>query len=416
MSVHFRIVVACLAAAGLAGCSQAQEPTGRDESAITEIRSIDPADTDFSDLRAIRESIGDARIVMLGEQSHGVGSAFLAKTRLVRFLHQELGFDVLAFESGFYDMYAAQKAIENGMPAAEALGKAITPVWARSKQLEPLLEYVGTQQSSDEPLVMAGIDSQFTNVWSRELPQHLKAMSEDLPGGSKALVDISAGLEELFSTGPSALKHSSVAGIRAQYEQAIADVDVLSPPDAAWWKQVLRSTSDLLAFMIRLPEQTPEVFNMRDAQMAENLTWLAEKAFPGSRIIVWAATSHVIKDRSVVDTEVAREMNPMGAYIHDRFGNDAYVLAFTAYEGETASFANGGAITSTGTAPEGSVEALLADGGTPYAFVDAAELARLPSKPRVSWAMGFEPMRADWEQVVDGFFFVRTNLPSEYRR
>src|SRR5690606_20323100 len=58
----------------------------------------------FADLRPLATAIGDARVVVLGEQSHGDGTTFLMKARLVEFLHREMGFDVLAFESGLYSM------------------------------------------------------------------------------------------------------------------------------------------------------------------------------------------------------------------------------------------------------------------------------------------------------------------------
>ena len=66
---------------------------------VDPIRSVDPSDTDFSDLAPLKSAIGDSRIVMLGEQTHGDGTTFLAKTRLIQFLHQEMGFDVIAFRS-----------------------------------------------------------------------------------------------------------------------------------------------------------------------------------------------------------------------------------------------------------------------------------------------------------------------------
>src|SRR5450631_1268156 len=70
---------------------------------LSVIRSIEPADTDFSDLEGLAAAIGNSRIVLLGEQTHGEASTFLAKTRIIHFLHEKMGFNVLAFESGFYD-------------------------------------------------------------------------------------------------------------------------------------------------------------------------------------------------------------------------------------------------------------------------------------------------------------------------
>ncbi len=67
------------------------------------LKSIDPNETDFADLDGFGKAVGDARIVFLGEQTHGDGATFHAKTRLIKYLHETKGFDVLAFESGLMD-------------------------------------------------------------------------------------------------------------------------------------------------------------------------------------------------------------------------------------------------------------------------------------------------------------------------
>ena len=69
------------------------------------LNSIDPNDTDFSDLAPIGKAIGRSRVVLLGEQSHGDGATIAAKIRLVKYLHEKCGFDVLAWESGIYGCY-----------------------------------------------------------------------------------------------------------------------------------------------------------------------------------------------------------------------------------------------------------------------------------------------------------------------
>src|SRR5262249_34689777 len=93
------------------------------------IRSIDIADDDFADLEAFGKAVGDARIVMLGETTHGDGATFLAKGRLVRFLHERMGFDVLAFESGIYEMRKVWERMRSGEDARTATRRGIFGVW-----------------------------------------------------------------------------------------------------------------------------------------------------------------------------------------------------------------------------------------------------------------------------------------------
>ncbi|HEU4549948.1 MAG TPA: hypothetical protein VFS01_09635, partial [Rhizomicrobium sp.] len=84
------------------------------------VRSLDFADEDFSDLAPLGAAIGRARLVQLGEPSHGAGTCFAAKARIVRYLHQRHGFDVLIWESGLYDVALADAAIGSGEDAMTA--------------------------------------------------------------------------------------------------------------------------------------------------------------------------------------------------------------------------------------------------------------------------------------------------------
>ena len=77
----------------------------------------------------------------MGEPIHYDGSAFKAKTRLVKFLHQELGFSVIAFESGFYDCYKAWQEIQAGRLSINAARKSLYPFWI-STETEELFNYM----------------------------------------------------------------------------------------------------------------------------------------------------------------------------------------------------------------------------------------------------------------------------------
>jgi erythromycin esterase-like protein len=86
-------------ATGVSAEVEANERVAWLKAHAAELRTIDPDDDDYSDLEPFREAVNKSRIVMLGEQSHGDGATFRAKIRLIRFLHERCGFDILAFES-----------------------------------------------------------------------------------------------------------------------------------------------------------------------------------------------------------------------------------------------------------------------------------------------------------------------------
>jgi erythromycin esterase len=96
------------------------------------------ANDDYADLQFLKTTIGDRRLVQLGESGHGVAEFDSAKVRLVKFFHEQMGFDVMAFESSIYECFAANTAATSGF---DMLVSSIFTVWATEEVL-PLFEYV----------------------------------------------------------------------------------------------------------------------------------------------------------------------------------------------------------------------------------------------------------------------------------
>jgi erythromycin esterase len=71
----------------------------------------------FDDLAALDELIGDARIVALGEASHGAAEVVRMTHRLLEFLVERKGFTVFALEGGLGPAWKSSTAISR-------LGKA----------------------------------------------------------------------------------------------------------------------------------------------------------------------------------------------------------------------------------------------------------------------------------------------------
>ena len=286
------------------------------------LRSIDPADEDFSDLEPLRKAVGEARIVQLGEQSHGDGAAFHAKARLVKFLHQKMGFDVLAMESGLYDCRKAWELLHQGEDPYVAVTRGVFGTWTMSEQFQPVIAYLGQAVKSGRPLELCGFDCQFSASSSRSTIQNdVKAVLEELDPQALDATARAALLEELRSMRrgpPDEAIYERRRGLFGKFAEALASArpsERLSAAELSFWRQYAES---LAGYAQQLhASDYREGNNIRDIQMAKNFVWLARERYANRKIIVWAASGHLMRNPAAVipapGAMVTDESGPMPA-------------------------------------------------------------------------------------------------------
>ncbi len=373
--------------------------------AITPLRTLAPTDTDYSDLQPLRNAVGDARVVMLGEQTHGDGAAFLLKTRVVMFLHAEMGFDVLVFESGLYDCDHAQ-------PPASCL----LYVWQTSHQMQHL-----TRTLDAGTLELAGMDIQLAGTAAQHLPHELTTTMQ--AAGSDLLT---TGRGQTFLRVLRDLAHSTTSNPpeheRALFFDVLAQVQAIlrnhGGTDADYLLRVLDGAA-AYAEQIWTYEDVPYGYMRRDVLMGDNLLWLVNERYAGRKVIVWTAGYHAVRNLPTA-RDLTGQALVVGAHTttadvaHAALGDEMRVFNITSAAGSYYDWRQN-TIMPVPSPQSGSFEARLAATGHEFAFVNLRDPGAAPwlQRPLVGTpAWNYQPMRAEWAQLFDGMFFIREMTPS----
>jgi hypothetical protein len=364
------------------------------------IRSIDPRDQDFADLRPLAQSIGDARIVLLGGSRED--AAVNAKDRLVRFLHQEMGFDILASDANLLAAEELDGAMDRGAaPPADlkdaiALtlasqgpvaphGPAASPLWAVPEagidanpprvspppvvpvvpmQIAPssdILDYARATHKTGSPLHVAGFGALLGNTVStftatdypKRLIQFVNRIAPHLalPKDRKMIESLLmlSGLpprNPAWSQPEEAWK--SAQEVIARLYEGLGRVSPNSPDarEADFYRHTLANLEYSTFTMARRPLQERPM---------DSLVWIAKVWRPESKIVVWSSNGMAVRN-----LPVCREL-----------GTTVYTIALSEIKDDNGVLE----VLAAGPQPsllpvEGDLESLLHAAGKPYSFVD----------------------------------------------
>jgi erythromycin esterase len=299
------------------------------------VRSISLGDTDYQDLATFGAFVGDADAVMLGE-SHGDGTSQVAMSRLVRFLHEKLGFDVVAFEAGLLDAQGVDAALTQGDAVAASIASIPAP-WSESEQSRPLFEYIKSTKSTAHPLKIAGFDTVV-----RDDAESLKRITALLTRADVSVTgEQSQCLKDLMAPRPKLTCAPLLALLEKQLKDSTQGTD-LERETAFRFLEGLRAMISTAEFINGAPDPktrreehiaymksvSPKLI-FRDVEMGKNITWLMERPFRGSKVIFWGAGSHLASCSAM---EGGTSVSAGEALFRQR-GAKARSVEFTWYDG-----------------------------------------------------------------------------------
>jgi erythromycin esterase len=351
------VAVLCVACGGGGGGSASTPvaPTGPTPAATvaansTTIASVDPATADDSDLAAFGAAVGDRRIVLLTEATHGDGTTFELKARLVKYLHESKGFDVLFMESGMYDVARIQQRLAAGGDAIslQAPGR-IFYMYSRTDAGQAVLKYVDSTLATAAPLALWGHDVPMDGLDSTQsllpgLQAFLASRNSALPRSADwpGYLRVAQQGVALSSTPVASADSASFLAMSTQLAaelcgEADAGGDLFQ--SAAFWCRLVKGVqADYTHLFSATDARAPT--DLRDVTGAGNIEWLLDGRLAGQKAIVWLHALHgnngVAGNPSCAAAD-SQECGPgwtnVGTELTKAYGDAVYIADVTAGSG-----------------------------------------------------------------------------------
>jgi erythromycin esterase len=372
----------------------------------------------FDDLAGLDGLIGKARIVALGEASHGTAEFFQMKHRLLEYLVERKGFTVFAIEGNWPEAKVADRFVKTGEgDAAAALAAMHFWTW-QTEEVSALLEWMrayNTRRGERPMLSFAGFDMQFVAVAISCVTDFLGRIGDADREAAHQLYD---GVEKLENDSGMKIPPAEKTRLRDSAAKALELIDarrdeltkVSTPAEYRNARQAARIVCQASRMHAGIS------WAERDDAMAQNVRWLLEEGFPGKKIVLWAHNGHV-------GTAPIGGEKSLGIHLRDLYGDQLVVIGFASDHGEVRAkrVAEGkfqpGPPVSLPLAPalSTSVEALFQDAGLPRFILD---LRRIPKggalgrwlatpKSHRSIGSGYDPDRSSKS-------YVQVCLPEVY--
>lgn len=312
------------------------------------IRSV-TYDLDFSDLSFLTAMIGDKPIVQLGESTHGSKEFNHIKTRMIKFLHQNMGFNVVAFESGFFGgLYVDDR---RATFTADQSMNYIFSIWHTNEVYE-LFRYIRETQSTSQPIRLIGFDTQISSSYYAFIGSYIDAIPDEAGFDSQTRDDAKrllnvyrASIEQYSSQNCFSTDSTACDDIRAEMAinrdglnsvtARLGTIDMPSRRIKELYIIVSAATGQIDHLTAaRAPRFTGEV---RDLNMAKVFTSVKTDLFPDDKIVIWAHNRHIANEQSETLLENGNfgfPDVPMGFHLKQTYGDDLFTIGLYMLRGE----------------------------------------------------------------------------------
>jgi erythromycin esterase-like protein len=306
------------------------------------------------------DAIGDARLVLIGEATHGTREFYRTRAELTKALISRKGFNVVAVEADWPDAYRANRWV--GHTAAEASAAAALgdftrfPRWMwRNRAVVEFLEWLRAHngpKTGGERVGFYGLDLYSLHASIDAVLTYLRKI--DPAAAERARYRY--GCLEDYGEDPQSYGYATTIGLsRSCEDDVVAQLLELRRRAAEYASRDGRVAEDEYFFaeqnarLVRNAEQYyramfgghVESWNLRDTHMMETLEALlthVRRTSGESRAVVWAHNSHLGDARATYMGEIG-ELN-LGQLVRQAYGDAAFLVGFTTHTGTVTAASN----------------------------------------------------------------------------
>ncbi len=321
-----------------------QAPTSPSELAA---RACEPfEDIDAAVLEPLLHRIGDARVVLLGEATHGTSEFYRFRSRLTQALIERLGFTDVAVEADWPDAARVDHYLRHlDRPLAEWRAFARYPTWMwRNVEFLDLVEWLrehNSRASMEDRVGFFGLDlySLYTSIDS--VVGYLERVDPDAAEVARERYGCLSGWE----SDPATYGRAAVTGAYEDCEDEVTGIlrDLLDKRldyaradgdeflDAAANARLVKNAEQYYRAVYSGSRRS---WNLRDTHMFETLQGLLSRRSGAAKVVVWAHNSHLGDARF---TEMgSRGQHNIGQLCRQALGGDVYSIGFGTDRGTVA--------------------------------------------------------------------------------
>ncbi len=307
---------------------------------------------DHPDLKPLLKRIGDARLVLIGEASHGTSEFYRIRSAITKALVEQKNFDFVAIEADWPDAYRIHDFVthkEREEPHEwETFARFPTWMWRNHEVLDFihwLRDFNLEKRSADQRVGFYGLDlySMFTSIHC------VLDYLDDVDPGAAAVARARYGCLTPWESNPANYGQAALTG---QYRSCERDVvKMLQEMSQRRVEAAVRDGEELFnaqlnARLVADAEHyyrmmyygSDESWNHRDTHMFETLRMLLDRHGDGSKAVIWEHNSH-LGNAAATQFGNHGQIN-VGQLCRQAFGNDVYVIGQGTDHGTVAAASN----------------------------------------------------------------------------